>query len=202
MKILVFLIIFIFSPLFVFSQQSIDTSQYQESKMNAAYDRSTPAGSRFKSTVHFLSVDSPQAIRTTVWFADDTAADYMSSNIQLPHIEKGQVVIIYYRIWRVGNISTELVELEYIELTNEYFIVGNKYEVKDNLRLRTREGTSGDIILTIPKFAEVIILEIGKREDVIDGITSVWVKVNYNGTIGWCFGGYIHNHVTVFSDIY
>ena len=75
--------------------------------------------------------------------------------------------------------------------------------VNENLRLRKAEITSSEIITTMQAGTKVKIIALGKHE-VIDGISSNWVKVevlsnakdrNGNsikaGTIGWCYGGYL-----------
>jgi hypothetical protein len=209
MKKFVFVGIYIFFNSLLFSQEIIDFSQYHERKIGkaeGAWNENSPKeywdiGSRFRSVVHFLNRQENRS--DYVWFTDDSAATIFLYNNELPLIEKGQVVVIYYRKRHHGNMfDGPRFELEHIELTNDFFIIGNEYQVKDNLRLRTKEGIDGNIILTIQKFANVIILEVGKKEETIDGITSVWVKVNYKGNIGWCFGGYIHNHVIEFLDVY
>ena len=75
--------------------------------------------------------------------------------------------------------------------------------VKENLRLRSGEGTSSQVVTVLPTGSRVKVLEVGKTET-IDGISSNWVlvesqshtkdrdgKIIYAGTQGWCFGGYL-----------
>ena len=75
--------------------------------------------------------------------------------------------------------------------------------VKENLRLRSGEGTSSQVVTVLPTGSRVRIMEVGKAET-IDGISSNWVKVVVlsrsknregkpirEGTVGWCFGGYL-----------
>ena len=75
--------------------------------------------------------------------------------------------------------------------------------VKENLRLRSGEGTSSQVVTVLPTGSRVRIVELGKAET-IDGISSNWVlvesqshtkdrdgKIIYAGTQGWCFGGYL-----------
>ena len=75
--------------------------------------------------------------------------------------------------------------------------------VKENLRLRSGEGTSSQVVTVLPTGSRVRIMEVGKAET-IDGISSNWVlvesqshtkdrdgKIIYAGTQGWCFGGYL-----------
>ena len=75
--------------------------------------------------------------------------------------------------------------------------------VSENLRLRSEEATTSDILTVLQAGTRVKILEVGKAET-IDGISSNWVKVKVQsgakdrdgktitkGTVGWCFGGYL-----------
>ena len=75
--------------------------------------------------------------------------------------------------------------------------------VKENLRLRSGEETSSQVVTVMQAGTRVRIEEVGKAET-IDGISSNWVKVNvqygakdsdgkviYAGKIGWCFAGYL-----------
>ncbi len=75
--------------------------------------------------------------------------------------------------------------------------------VKENLKLRSGEATTSEVITVMSAGTKVKILELGKAEN-IDGISSNWVKVEVlsgakdrdgklikTGTIGWCYGGYL-----------
>ena len=75
--------------------------------------------------------------------------------------------------------------------------------VSENLKLRSGEATTSDVITVMSVGTKVKILELGKAEN-IDGISSNWVKVEVQsgakdrdgktitkGTVGWCFGGYL-----------
>mgnify|MGYP003445830643 CR=1 FL=1 len=75
--------------------------------------------------------------------------------------------------------------------------------VSENLKLRSGEATSTQVLTVMQAGTKVKILELGKAEN-IDGINSNWVKVEVlsgakdrdgrtirAGTIGWCYGGYL-----------
>ena len=75
--------------------------------------------------------------------------------------------------------------------------------VKENLKLRSGEATTTQVLTVMSAGTKVKILELGKAET-IDGISSNWVKVEVQanakdrdgkpikaGTIGWCYGGYL-----------
>jgi hypothetical protein len=75
--------------------------------------------------------------------------------------------------------------------------------VNENLKLRSGEATSTQVLTVMQAGTKVKILELGKPET-IDGINSNWVKVEVqtgakdrdgkpikSGTIGWCYGGYL-----------
>ena len=75
--------------------------------------------------------------------------------------------------------------------------------VSENLKLRSAEVTTSQVLAIMQAGTKVKILELGKAET-IDGINSNWVKVEVlsgakdrdgkpikAGTIGWCYGGYL-----------
>ena len=75
--------------------------------------------------------------------------------------------------------------------------------VNENLKLRSGEATSTQVLTVMSAGTKVKILELGKAET-IDGISSNWVKVEVQkgakdrdgnpikaGTVGWCYGGYL-----------
>lgn len=75
--------------------------------------------------------------------------------------------------------------------------------VSENLKLRSAEATTSQVLTVMSAGTKVKILELGKTET-IDGISSNWVKVEVQsgakdrdgrtiraGTVGWCYGGYL-----------
>nr|MCR5437592.1 SH3 domain-containing protein [Treponema sp.] len=75
--------------------------------------------------------------------------------------------------------------------------------VTENLKLRSGEATSTQVLAVMAAGTKVKILELGKAE-IIDDIPSNWVKVEVQadakdrdgnpikaGTVGWCYGGYL-----------
>ena len=75
--------------------------------------------------------------------------------------------------------------------------------VSENLKLRSGEATSTQVLTVMQAGTKVKILALGKAEN-IDGINSNWVKVEVQkgakdrdgrairaGTVGWCYGGYL-----------
>ena len=75
--------------------------------------------------------------------------------------------------------------------------------VNENLKLRSGEATTTQVLTVMSAGTKVKILELGKAET-IDGISSNWVKVEVQagakdrdgkpikaGTVGWCYGGYL-----------
>ncbi len=74
--------------------------------------------------------------------------------------------------------------------------------VNENLKLRSGEATSSQVLAVMQAGTKVKILELGKAET-IDGINSNWVKVEIisgsnkdgnklkSGMTGWCYGGYL-----------
>jgi hypothetical protein len=88
--------------------------------------------------------------------------------------------------------------------TNATNVAPNKtMTVSENLKLRSGEATTSEVITVMSAGTKVKILELGKAEN-IDGINSNWVKVEVQagakdrdgntisrGTVGWCYGGYL-----------
>ena len=80
---------------------------------------------------------------------------------------------------------------------------GKTMTVRENLKLRSGEATSTQVLAVMSAGTRVKVLELGKTET-IDGISSNWVKVEVlpgakdkdgkpirTGTTGWCYGGYL-----------
>ena len=76
--------------------------------------------------------------------------------------------------------------------------VGKTMTATENLKLRSGEATTSDVITVMSAGTKVKILELGKAENIN------WVKVEVQagakdrdgktitkGTVGWCFGGYL-----------
>ena len=75
--------------------------------------------------------------------------------------------------------------------------------VTENLKLRSAEATTSEVITVMAAGTKVKILELG-HEETIDGISSYWVKVEVQadaknregksikeGTTGWCYRAYL-----------
>ena len=79
---------------------------------------------------------------------------------------------------------------------------GDFLNVNENLKLRSGEATSTQVLAVMSAGTKVKILELGKAET-IDGKKSNWVKVEIisgkdrdgnklkSGMAGWCYGGYL-----------
>ena len=96
------------------------------------------------------------------------------------------------------------VQNESSKATSSTNVAPNKtMTVSENLKLRSGEATSTQVLTVMQAGTKVKILELGKAET-IDGISSNWVKVEVlsgakdrdgrtirAGTVGWCYGGYL-----------
>ena len=105
---------------------------------------------------------------------------------------------------REGWVETKFINFDNQQSTSFTNVAVNKImSCNDNLRLRSEEATSSNVITTMQKGTKVKILKLGKAET-IDGINSNWVQVEVlsdaknkdgkeikSGTIGWCYGGYL-----------
>ena len=101
-----------------------------------------------------------------------------------------------------GSKKTAVVQTQ--KTTPSTNIAPNKtMTVKENLKLRSGEATTTQVLTVMSVGTKVKILELGKAET-IDGINSNWVKVEVQadakdrdgktikkGTVGWCYGGYL-----------
>ena len=90
--------------------------------------------------------------------------------------------------------------------------VGKTATVTENLRLRTDDNMTAEVVTTLSAGTCVKVLAHGK-EDTIDGIASNWVQVRVlggakdkdgnaieAGTVGWLFGGYLSETESAESD--
>ena len=96
------------------------------------------------------------------------------------------------------------VQNESSKATSSTNVAKNKtMTVSENLKLRSAEATTSEVLTVMQADTKVKILELGKAEN-IDGINSNWVKVEVlsgakdrdgntisRGTVGWCYGGYL-----------
>ncbi len=102
------------------------------------------------------------------------------------------------------DISKKKVALQTSKQPSSTNVAKNKTMlVTENLKLRSGEATSTQVLTVMSAGTKVKILELGKAET-IDGISSNWVKVEVQanakdrdgkpikaGTVGWCYGGYL-----------
>ncbi|MDE6068242.1 MAG: SH3 domain-containing protein, partial [Treponemataceae bacterium] len=90
--------------------------------------------------------------------------------------------------------------------------VGKTATVTENLRLRTDDKATAEVVTTLAAGTRVKVEAIGK-EETIDGITSNWVQVSVfdgakdkdgnaieAGTVGWLFGGYLFETESAASE--
>mgnify|MGYP006385649771 FL=1 len=108
------------------------------------------------------------------------------------------------------NIAEEQLEHNWINPKNSLYdkntsavSIYKTMTVSENLKLRSGEAITSDVLTVMSSGTKVKILELGKAEN-IDGINSNWVKVEVQsgakdrdgrtiraGTVGWCYGGYL-----------
>ncbi len=62
---------------------------------------------------------------------------------------------------------------------------------KDGLHLRNQPNSNGMVLLIVPYNETVSILDENGNNETISGQTANWYKVNYNGTEGWLWSGYL-----------
>ena len=59
------------------------------------------------------------------------------------------------------------------------------------LRMRREPSENSDILLKIPNTSKVTILEYSKVTKIASGETGKWVKIEFDGIVGWSWGNYI-----------
>lgn len=59
------------------------------------------------------------------------------------------------------------------------------------LNLRNRPNSTATVLLTVPHNERVLILDMDGISETVSGKTANWYKVDYNGTIGWVWSGYL-----------
>ena len=59
------------------------------------------------------------------------------------------------------------------------------------LKLRSQPNSSGMVLLTVPYNETVGIVDENGASETISGRTEKWYKVDYKGTIGWVWSGYL-----------
>lgn len=124
---------------------------------------------------------------------------YITSNITWPRHADGSCDYDGSKITTTPSQGTK------VELTTSLTNVSTNKNmlVKENLKLRSGEATTTQVLTVMAAGTKVKILELGKAET-IDSINSNWVKVEVQagakdkdgksikkGTIGWCYGGYL-----------
>jgi len=193
-KLLLFFVVLIF-PLFLHAQ-GFDSSEYQEVSLREAYEnrKNDPEGNHYYlSLVHITGThyNSFMGYMQVFAYKDDQTSS-LKYYPDFPRLEPFQVAVIYFHFLYYPEHQAFDVILDRIEPVNDqYFIVGDRYTVQENLRLRSTPNLSGSIKVTMQKGEFVTVLEEGEVET-IDDVTSAWVKVRLkNNTEGWCFGGYL-----------
>lgn len=109
----------------------------------------------------------------------------------------------YISVEKSLSLKTLLVDYGYESKKTSPIKIGDKLQVKENLRLRSEANLSGKMITTINQGSLVKVIKFGKYEN-IDKLENRWVKIEIIddskdkegksipiGTIGWCYGGYL-----------
>jgi len=60
-----------------------------------------------------------------------------------------------------------------------------------NLRLRSEPSDTSTILTQIPNGSEVKIIAEDNKDVIVSGEKGKWLKIEYNGTVGWAWGGFI-----------
>lgn len=98
----------------------------------------------------------------------------------------GVAVIIYFANYSSKSRGSETI-------TSTYHYTGQTARViaSKGVNLRDLPNSIGTILLTIPKDEIVGILDKDFESETIFGQTADWYKVDYRGTTGWVWSGYL-----------
>ena len=63
----------------------------------------------------------------------------------------------------------------------------------DALNMRRSANLASEVIMKIPHRSAVKVVERSERLQVLDGSTGYWIKIEYDGNVGWVWGNYLSN---------
>ena len=133
----------------------------------------------------------------------ETSNEHLITYVKISdNLEEQLISLFEYRVCNLSEVTWPR-DADGNSYYKEKIPIDKIMTVKENLRLRSGEETSSQVVTVMQAGTRVRIEEVGKAET-IDGISSNWVKVNVQygakdrdgkriptGTVGWCFGGYL-----------
>ena len=133
----------------------------------------------------------------------ETSNEHLITYVKISdNLEEQLISLFEYRVCNLSEVTWPR-DADGNSYYKEKIPIDKIMTVKENLRLRSGEETSSQVVTVMQAGTRVRIEEVGKAET-IDGISSNWVKVNvqygakdsdgkviYAGKIGWCFAGYL-----------
>jgi hypothetical protein len=130
-----------------------------------------------------LQIETLSKIVTGETDGDADAAVKMLENI----VSKGNAMSYVAQQYLGSASASETTEYEYPDDMPLATVTAS------NIRLRSEPTTESSELTLIPEGSVVGIIEQQPDEVEIDGTTGNWTMIDYNGTIGWAFGGYLQN---------
>ncbi|SHG95624.1 SH3 domain-containing protein [Chryseolinea serpens] len=96
------------------------------------------------------------------------------------------VSAIFYFLNRRSNSSK-------VDSSSQYHYSGETARITSatGLRLRDQPSSSGTVLLTVPYDETVGIIDKNGNIETISGREANWYKVDYKGTTGWLWSGYL-----------
>ena len=194
MKRFLWIILLSINVVFYLWSQEFDYSKYKSTTMNEL--AKLPIHERigfYRIFGHYI-VDWPCG-EGEIAVGTDRSVIRLECPISPPYAELGRVIVVYFQVSysssRRRNSSSIYYIIDKIELTDQWFIIGDRYRAIDNLIIRETSSRDSKRIGMLLNYDYAWVIEIGRRE-IIDGIESNWLKIRtVEGFIGWCFGGYL-----------
>lgn len=91
---------------------------------------------------------------------------------------------IFYFLNRSSNLSTRFGT--YLHRGTTVRVISTK-----GLNLRDKPNSMGTVLVTVPYNELVDLIDKNGDSETIDGQTANWYKVDYKGTTGWLWSGYL-----------
>ena len=156
---------------------------------------------RFDGDYVYIYLDDNKTLFTTYYAYSSEEYLAIKESIKTNNFDMSKISFPRHADGTCDYEDTSSVKINTTQNTN---VAPNKtMTVSENLKLRSGEATTSEVITVMSAGTKVKILELGKGEN-IDGMNSNWVKVEVlsgakdrdgrairAGTVGWCYGGYL-----------
>ena len=102
------------------------------------------------------------------------------------------ITSILFLAWGLNLKNKNIEQVSLVEDTDKVLGV---VVAENGVNMRKTPNTFSNKILTIPTGSTIQIIEQSELQETFGGITAHWLKVEYNGTTGWVWGGFISSTI-------